>query len=583
MATDIAKLGIRIESSDIKKAVKDLNRLEKQSGKTEKTTKGLSSSFKMVGGALAAIGFASAIKGTIGIAAAFEKLEASLLTVTGSTEKATQAMDGIKAFATSTPFQVQEITDSFIKLKALGIQPTEANLRSFGNTSSSMGKSLNQMIEAVADAATGEFERLKEFGIKSKSEGDRVKFTFKGVTTEIGKNSEEITKSLRELGENNFGDGMANQMKTLDGAFSNFGDTVDNAVSKLAKESGFNDLIKSATLGLSRFIRELTGTENADDLKDEIESVTEKINAFKEIIKTSEEDKKTSFFGGFFSDGAILNANQQIESLNVKLAELKSELKDAEGKKGGLDAAAALTPEEKRAKQEKDNEAALELQFEQDQALFGMQLRRIEMEEWERDEKLRVSNEKLAAESDYFTRLYKMQSGSYDASLKFATAIRDKDMRGALQTGALMLSNQAKQSKEGFELQKAFALANAVVTLPSAVMKSFDNGGGYPWGLIPAGLMLAQGLQQINSIKSSSFGGGGGAPAISGGGSTAISAPVASGLPDGSTALPDATEQKKTQQVSITLNGAGYSRENVRELIESINEEIGDGAELVTA
>ena len=30
-----------------------------------------------------------------------------------------------------------------------------------------MGKDITQMIEAVADAATGEFERLKEFGIKA--------------------------------------------------------------------------------------------------------------------------------------------------------------------------------------------------------------------------------------------------------------------------------------------------------------------------------------------------------------------------------------------------------------------------------
>ena len=35
-----------------------------------------------------------------------------------------------------------------------------------------MGKSLNQMIEAVADATTGEFERLKEFGIKARTHGE---------------------------------------------------------------------------------------------------------------------------------------------------------------------------------------------------------------------------------------------------------------------------------------------------------------------------------------------------------------------------------------------------------------------------
>ena len=55
-----------------------------------------------------------------------------------------------------------------------------------------MAKTLNQMIEAVADAATGEFERLKEFGIKAKSEGDKVSFIFRGVTTTVKKESNAI-------------------------------------------------------------------------------------------------------------------------------------------------------------------------------------------------------------------------------------------------------------------------------------------------------------------------------------------------------------------------------------------------------
>ena len=56
----------------------------------------------------------------------------------------------------------------FTKLVALGLNPSQRAMESYGNTAAAMGKDLSQMIEAVADAATGEFERLKEFGIKSK-------------------------------------------------------------------------------------------------------------------------------------------------------------------------------------------------------------------------------------------------------------------------------------------------------------------------------------------------------------------------------------------------------------------------------
>jgi hypothetical protein len=181
----------------------------------------------------------------------------------------------------------------------------------------------------------------------------------------------------------------------------------------------------------------------------------------------------------------------------------------------------------------------------------------------------------LLQEQDYHERLYNMQAGSLQAGADFAEAIRAGDTKSALSNGAAMLGNLAKTNKAAFEVQKAFALANAVVTLPSAVMKSFDNGGGYPFGLIPAGLMLAQGLNQINSIKSSTFGGGGSTPSVSGS-STAPSAPVASGLPPGSTALPNGGEQPVVREMRVTVEGDGPHSEGMRKFAENLAETIKD-------
>ena len=44
-----------------------------------------------------------------------------------------------------------------------------SNIKSYGDTSAALGKDLSQMIEAVADAATGEFERLKSLASKPKT------------------------------------------------------------------------------------------------------------------------------------------------------------------------------------------------------------------------------------------------------------------------------------------------------------------------------------------------------------------------------------------------------------------------------
>src|SRR5690606_41770376 len=55
--------------------------------------------------------------------------------------------------------------------------------------------------EAILDAQTGEFERLKEFGIRAKDAGDSVIFTYKGVQTQVEKTSGSIREYITSLGD----------------------------------------------------------------------------------------------------------------------------------------------------------------------------------------------------------------------------------------------------------------------------------------------------------------------------------------------------------------------------------------------
>lgn len=163
-------------------------------------------------------------------AADMETLKTSLDTVfAGNKELSTKAFDDIKEFAATTPFQLEEVATAFIKLKNLGLDPSIDSLTSYGNTASALGKSLDQMIEAVADASVGEFERLKEFGIKARSEGDNVAFTFQGVTTTVKKNSEEIQKYLLGIGNTQFAGSIARQADTFNGKLSTLKDNLNQA------------------------------------------------------------------------------------------------------------------------------------------------------------------------------------------------------------------------------------------------------------------------------------------------------------------------------------------------------------------
>ena len=205
-----------------------------------------------VGPLVAAAFSGAAITGFLGkvvsVQREFDVLNSSLKTVTGSSAAAEREMAWLKDFAKETPFGLAQATQGFVKMKALGLDPTRAALTSFGNTASAMGKDLNQMIEAVADASTGEFERLKEFGIKAKKEGDNVSLTFQGVTTTIGNSAREITKYLEDIGNTSFGGAMEERAKTLDGTIAALGDTWDELFRTVSTNNVGGLIFDSVTL-----------------------------------------------------------------------------------------------------------------------------------------------------------------------------------------------------------------------------------------------------------------------------------------------------------------------------------------------
>lgn len=191
----------------------------------------LSKSAKVAGAAvtgLAAVVAATAYKAAQELVESqrqLDKMSASLKTLTGSTQGAKQALSILQDFARDTPYGLEQAVEGFRKLVALGLTPSEEALRSYGNTASAMGKDLSQMIEAVADASTFEFERLKEFGIKAKQNQSDIEFTFQGTTTVVKKNAADIEQYLLNIGNVNFAGAMADQANTLNGAIASAEDS----------------------------------------------------------------------------------------------------------------------------------------------------------------------------------------------------------------------------------------------------------------------------------------------------------------------------------------------------------------------
>lgn len=216
--------------------------------------------FAAVAGKVAAVasaalagGFALMGKGAISASAQMEGYLTSMETIEGSAQKAKASMDWIKEFAKVTPYELDGVTEAFIKLKGYGIDPIANNtLRTLGDMASAMNKPLDQAVEAFADASTFEFERLKEFGIKAKQEGDKVAFTWtennKEMTKEIKKSATEVRKFLLDVAGRRFGGAMEKQSKTFNGMMSNLKDSWEDFKRRVG-DKGFFDVVKGQLQG----------------------------------------------------------------------------------------------------------------------------------------------------------------------------------------------------------------------------------------------------------------------------------------------------------------------------------------------
>lgn len=272
--------------TDLKSEVADVSKsVTKSNEQSVKSTKKMSSAFTEVGKTLAGVFAVDQLinfgKQIINTTAEFQKMEAVLTTALGSNSAAKAAMDQIVDFASTTPFQVNELTDSFVKLANRGFVPTMEQMRNLGDLASSTGKSFDQLVEAILDAQTGEMERLKEFGVTAKSEGDRVQFTFKGITTEVQKSDKAIQEYLLSLGDL---EGVAGSMeaisKTTGGAISNLEDNVTALFKNIGdSSSGF----------INWFIKDLN---NVISTFRNFAEIVELMNPFKTIAESSNEARE---------------------------------------------------------------------------------------------------------------------------------------------------------------------------------------------------------------------------------------------------------------------------------------------------
>jgi len=206
---------------------------------------------------------AGVAKGFLTTASSMETYQTTLGTVLKSTERASDMMKWIKDFAATTPFEIPGLVEAATRLEAYGMD-AKKYMRGLGDTAAAMGKPIMAAVEMIADASQGEFERMKEFGLRASDVAKEAGFKSVTEMTSTRENLIKGTETLMSMLEKRYSGGMEKLSKTWGGMISN---------------------IKDLWTG---FQMEVMESKVFDVLKDGLHSVLTKINEMKASGKFKE-------------------------------------------------------------------------------------------------------------------------------------------------------------------------------------------------------------------------------------------------------------------------------------------------------
>lgn len=196
----------------------------------------------------------------VGTAAAFEKYRTQLEVLEGSSDKAQQAMNWVSKFATDTPFEIDGVMQSFVKLRAFGMDPMNGTMQAIADQTAKLGGGQVEM-EGIVLALGQAWTKQKLQGEEALQLIERGVPVWDLLSKATGKTTAELQKMSEsgQLGKHAISllieqmakssAGAANkQMQTWNGMMSNLSDAWQR-FANLVADAGMFDALKQRLAG----------------------------------------------------------------------------------------------------------------------------------------------------------------------------------------------------------------------------------------------------------------------------------------------------------------------------------------------
>jgi len=522
---------------------KTLKAFKQVQSSTEKTKQ----SILNLKNALIGLGAGAVVKSIISTTARFEDLRTSLSSVTGCAEQGAQAFDFISKFATQTQFSVEDLSRSFIKLKAAGITPTEELLNVFTNTAAITTDQIGSL-EAVTDlfarTVSGglgleEINRLGDRGVPVL----RILEEQLGLTrlqiSEFGKTAEgakKITDAFAKGIQEEFGDATTNLVGNLSTQFSNLQIALSNNADAFGQ--GIAPAIKDTTqevtdlLVENQKLVESLGKDLGDALSLVLKLVLGLVKGYQDLNKAIQDvtNSSTTLFNlltgnNFFrlladtleeNNEGFMSAEKSAENFQKSLARVAKEAPILNEKIRKLNAGFEEFKENSeltnvfKIKTEDDTEDDIFTQLQELREKTGVGLinqikaqKRKELEILEDINELSlISDEEYYKQKEKLSQLYeeKITQAKKDEISKRAT-LEKQGQDQIIDAVGDSLSKISGLNKDAFRAYQAFQIAMATANTFRAVSNAMAT-YPFPLNIGVAGAELARGLATVAQIRS---------------------------------------------------------------------------------
>lgn len=266
-------------------------KLRKMGKDTRKQSKGIGQDFAAMGAAwknaIAAIATGAMAGAVSKELIATEKSVAALIESTGSLADARAQFEMLQQAARDTIQPFDALKAAALDLRRNGITPTADQLKTFSQIAYSSGQSLETVAGAFTGVIQGNYRGLKQLGITAQDTGNTLVLTYKGVTTEIQKNTGALADYFAEIGRQNDGaleflqSGLTGAVNHMENAWGDF--------IRAIGESGLGDLIREMVSEAATALDDITSwiNENQEPIKAFFNSVIEGWRAISDATKSA--------------------------------------------------------------------------------------------------------------------------------------------------------------------------------------------------------------------------------------------------------------------------------------------------------